>query len=89
MEVSWSGLPLDVKELARRGQAVYEQELRALTESQYYGRFLAVEPDSKEFWIADTVEEACRLARAALPGKFFHLVRVGFPAAHLARCLRK
>ena len=77
-----------MKVLAGRGQAVYDQELRAALEPQYYGRFAAVEPDTKQYWIGDSVEEVCRQARAALPGKFFHLIRIGFATAHTARCLR-
>jgi len=82
------GFRFDVKGLARRGQALYEQKLRAFLEPQHSGRFVAVEPDTEQYWVADTPEEACRRARAALPGRFFHLIRVAFPAAHIARCLR-
>ena len=78
----------DVKVLARRGQAVYDQELRPALESQHSGRFVAVEPDTTRYWIGDSVEEVCRQARAALPGKFFHLIRIGFATAHTARFLR-
>jgi hypothetical protein len=78
----------DVKVLARRGQAYYDQQLRPGLESQHYGRFVAVEPDTMQYWIADSVEDVCRQARAALPGKFFHLIRIGFVTAHTARCLR-
>jgi len=78
----------DVKVLARRGQAVYDQEIRPALESQHYGRFVAVEPDTKQYWIGESVEEVCRQARAGLPGKFFHLIRIGFATAHTARCLR-
>lgn len=81
------GFPFDVKDLARRGQAVYEQELRRLVEAQHHGRFLALEPDTKQYWVGETIEKVCRQARTALPGKFFHLIRIGSATAHMARCL--
>jgi len=77
----------DVKVLARRRQAVYDQELRPALQSQHFGRFVAVEPDTKRDWVGDSVEDVCWQARAALPGKFFHVIRIGFATAHTARCL--
>ena len=88
MENRKADFGFDVKVLARRGQAVYDQELRAALEPRHHGRFVAIEPDTKQYWIGATVEEACRQACAALPGKFFHLIRIGSPTAHTARCLR-
>lgn len=77
----------DVKALARQGQALYDRELRANLEAKHFGRFVAVEPESGKFWLGDTVEEVCHQARTAVPGKLFHLIRIGSPTAHIARCL--
>lgn len=86
MKDTRDGLPFDLKDLACRGQAIYEQEIRALVEPQQRGRFLAVEPETKRYWLGETLEEVCRQARAGLPGRFFHVIRIGFPTAHIARC---
>lgn len=83
-----SGLTVDVRDLARRGQAIYDIELRSVLEADHHGRFLAVEPDTKQYWLGETVEDVCRRARAVLPGRFFHIIRIGFPTAHIARCLQ-
>ena len=77
----------DVKALAGQGQALYDRELRPTLEAEHFGRFVAVEPESRQYWLGDTVEEVCHQARTALPRKFFHLIRIGSPTAHIGRCL--
>jgi hypothetical protein len=69
-------------ELAARGKALYESKLKPLLEPEQKGKFIAIEPDTEQYFLGKTGTEALLAARAALPDKLFFLARVGYPAAH-------
>ena len=71
---------LDV--LAERSKELYERKLKATLELEQQGKFVAVEPETESYFVGATGTEALLAARAALPDKLFHLMRVGFPAAN-------
>ena len=50
-------------------------------EAGHPGRFVAVEPESGEYFLADTLDAAVAAARAAHPARLPHVLRVGHPAA--------
>ena len=68
-------------DLAERGKSLYESKLKALLEPEQRGKFIAIEPDTESYFVADTGTKALLAARAALPEKLFFLARVGYPAA--------
>ena len=68
-------------ELAARGKALYESKLKPLLEPEQKGKFIALEPDTEQYFLGKTGTEALLSARAALPDKLFFLARVGYPAA--------
>ncbi len=43
---------VNLKELAAKGEAVYEQ-LKERLEKEHYGKFIAIEPESSDYEIAD------------------------------------
>ena len=49
------------------------------------GKIAAVEPESGQFYLADTLLEATDKALKQHPGKAFYIVRVGFRTAHWHR----
>lgn len=67
--------------VAERAKRIYDERLRAALEAEHPGRFLAIEPDSGEYFLADTLDAAVRAARARHPDRLSHVVRVGHPAA--------
>lgn len=69
-------------DLAERGRKLYSEKLKALLEPQHNGRFLAIEPDSENYFLGDTDIDAIHAARKALPDKHFYLARVGYPTAY-------
>ena len=69
-------------DLVDRGQSTYETELASILEPAHEGEFVAVEPDSGRFFLADTASAALSAARAAMPTKLFYLTRVGRETAH-------
>lgn len=51
-------------------------------EEEHFGRFIATEVDSGEYFIGDTAIEATREAQSKHPGKIFFLDRVGYETAY-------
>ncbi|MEK6288334.1 MAG: hypothetical protein AABO57_21670 [Acidobacteriota bacterium] len=69
-------------DLVDKGQQFYDRQLKAVLEPDHAGRFVAIEPDSGRYFLADTGRAALRAARAEVPGKLFYLVRIGHRAAY-------
>jgi hypothetical protein len=67
--------------LSEQGKRIYRERLRALLEPEQVGRFVAIEPESGRYFLADSGSEAMIAARQAMPGYLFFLARVGYPAA--------
>jgi len=68
-------------EVARRGEAIYSEKYRTELEKSSNGKFVAINVSSGEATLADTGEDAIRLALEKDPSGLFHLVRVGHKAA--------
>ncbi len=64
-------------ELASRASAIYEQKLRARLESTNPDDFVAIEPESGDFFLGKTLSEAIQAARAAHPARLPFAFRVG------------
>ena len=71
----------DPHEISKKGQRVLEALSQEL-EKQHFGQFIAIEADSGEYFIGDTVIEATRKAQAKYPGKIFFLGRIGYRTAY-------
>ena len=69
-------------ELAARAERFYREKLKALLEPAQIGKFVAIEPGSGAYFVNESDVEALLNARAALPGKLFYLMRIGFDVAH-------
>ncbi len=81
--LSWVQIPrLSATGSSSRGQHTYDTLLRATLEPTQTGRFLALEPTSSRYFLADTSATALLAARSAMPGYRFYLVRVGHGTAH-------
>lgn len=68
------------EDIVAKGAAIYERD-KGDYEPQENGKFLAIETDSGQKYLADTTAEALENARAANPGKLFYVVKVGFTSA--------
>ena len=67
--------------VAERAKRIYDGRLRAALEADDAGRFVAIEPESGDYFLADTLDGAVRAARTRHPARTSHVVRVGHPAA--------
>ena len=78
----------DIEEIAKKGTEVYEQIKNNYGEDKK-GKFLAIEVDTKEAFLADTSNEAVEHARAKYTGKIFYVVKIGFSAVEVLSSLKR
>lgn len=68
------------RELAQKASAIYEQRLRAQLERTNPDAFVAIEPDSGDYFLGRTLSEAIQAARSAHPNRLPFVLRVGHHA---------
>ncbi|MFO0791192.1 MAG: hypothetical protein U0805_17155 [Pirellulales bacterium] len=64
-------------ELSRRAYAIYEERLRAKLESEEPNQFVAIEPESGDYSIGETLTDAVQSARNAHPDRLPFTIRIG------------
>jgi hypothetical protein len=67
--------------LVESGQRFYDEHLKDELEPEHTGRYVAIEPESGRYFLADTGTDALLEAHRALPQSLLYLARVGYPAA--------
>ena len=70
----------DLEKIATNGALIYEG-IKSKYEENSIGKFLAIDIDSKDQYVASTSAEAVVQARTAHPNKVFYVVKIGFDAA--------
>ena len=76
-----NGAKID-EDLVERGSTTYRQRLASILEPSHDGEFVAVEPDSGQYFLGHTASAALVIAHTAIPNKLFYLTRVGRETAH-------
>jgi hypothetical protein len=66
--------------VAEKAKQFYEKQLRERLESSDHGRFVCIEPESGDFFLGDTFDEAVNQAIDAHPDCLTHTLRVGHTA---------
>ncbi len=64
-----------------RAKALYDARWRGDLEANHPGRFVAIEPESAEYFLADSFAHAVDQAHRAYPGRVSFVLRVGHEAA--------
>jgi hypothetical protein len=59
----------------------YAEQLQAVLEPQHMNRLVAVEPESGQYFLGNTFDEAVKSARAKHPSRLSHTIRIGHRAA--------
>lgn len=67
-------------EIVRRGQEIYEREIRPRVEPEHEGEYLAVDIETGHYEIDPDVMEAAKRVQAAHPDGSRYLLRIGYPA---------
>jgi hypothetical protein len=71
----------ETKSLARRAKSLFEDQLRKELEAENHGKYVAIEPDSHDYFVAETFSEAIRASRNKHPEKLAFVIRIGHEAA--------
>lgn len=64
-------------DVARRAKKLYEEELRSKLELTNMDDFVAIEPDSGDYYFGKTLSGAIRASREAHPDRIAFAIRVG------------
>ncbi|HEY7330219.1 MAG TPA: hypothetical protein VH592_21455 [Gemmataceae bacterium] len=71
------------EEIARRGDAIYEQKIRPLLKPRDKGKYVAIDIETGEYEISKSEMAACDRLDARIPDAQTWMVRVGYPAVHI------
>lgn len=69
-------------EIVRRGEDIYQREIRPLVEPEHRGKFLVLDIETKRYEIDSQELAALKRAMADNPDGARYLLRIGYPAAH-------
>lgn len=69
------------KSIAIRAKAIYAERLQAKLETANQNRFVAIEPESGDYFVSDSFGQAVADARSAYPDRISFVIRVGHQAA--------
>jgi len=69
------------EELVRRAEELDSTKLRHDLEPAHVDEFVAIEPDSGDYFLGKTLSEATQAARKVHPDRLTHVMRVGHRAA--------
>jgi len=67
--------------VADKARKIYDERLKAELEPLHGDEFVAIEPESGDFFLGKTLSEAIGASRAKHPERLAHALRVGHPAA--------
>jgi hypothetical protein len=70
------------EEIAQRGQAIYDQQIRAHVETTHRGKFLVLNIDTEEYEVDRDELAALQRARAKNPDGAFYILRIGATATY-------
>lgn len=71
----------ETKAIIDRAKQIYANRLQVVLERQNRDRFVAIEPESGDYFLGDTFDEAVKSARAKHPSRLSHTIRIGHRAA--------
>lgn len=68
---------LTPQEVEKKGQEIYEQKLKDKLEKGSFGKYVAIDVDTEEYFIGESLEEALNKAKEKYPNKIFHSIKIG------------
>jgi hypothetical protein len=71
----------ETKAVIGRAKRLYAEQFQAVLEPRHMGRFVAIEPESGEYFLGDTFDQAVKSTRAKYPSRLSHTIRIGQRAA--------
>lgn len=74
-------LSSEAKRLADKAKRLYEEKYRATLEENNHGAFVCIKPESEEYFLGATLDEAVNQAIDVFPDRLTHTLRIGYAAA--------
>ena len=71
----------ETKSVIKRAKEIYVSQLQVELESQHLDRFVAIEPESGDYFLGDSFDEVVKAARTNYPSRLSHTIRIGHSAA--------
>lgn len=71
----------DTKSVIERAKRIYSEQLQAVLEPEHLHQFVAIEPESGEYFVGDTFDDVVKSAKAKHPSRLSHTIRIGHRAA--------
>ena len=71
----------ETKSVIARAKQIYADRLQKDLEANHGNRFVAIEPESGEYFLGDTFDQAVRSVRVKFPTRLSHTIRIGHEAA--------
>ena len=67
--------------VAKAAKDLYEAKFRAKLEAMHIGKYVAIEPESRKYFLADSFVGAATAAKKAFPDRMSFVLRIGHDAA--------
>ncbi len=77
-------LPAERHDSRARAKTIYGRVAEKL-EPSFKGKIVAIEVESGEYFVGETVLDAAGKARVKHPDKVFHFFHIGFPSVYVWR----
>jgi hypothetical protein len=77
----------NLEEFSKKSGEFYNQ-IKAELESKFKGKYVALDFESKQYWIGETATEALTRAKSDFPNKLFYLLQIGTPAPFSIQSIR-
>jgi len=74
--------PPSPEERYKRAEEIYQERLKEKLEETYWGKIVAIEIESEDYFLGEDEVEAYEEAIKKYPDKTFCFLRVGYPATH-------
>lgn len=71
----------DTKTIVQQAKRIYAERLQTSLEQNHRDRFVAIEPESGDFFLGDSFDDAVSAARTRHPQRISHTIRIGHRAA--------
>ncbi len=71
----------EMQRVADRAKRLYKEKYRQTLEENHLGAFVCIEPESGDYFLGETFDDAVNKAIDAHPDRLTHTLRVGHAAA--------
>lgn len=71
-----------LQQIEKKGQEIYDTKLRNQLEPYENGKYVVIDIETEDHFVADSLDEALTSARQKYPNHLFHTVKIGSPGVY-------